>query len=205
MFRLKIGIAIIGGVMIYLGFLEYRVSSGTSSTPKSVELVDLEKGGELANRYISVGEHIAIYAGSVYSFRNSTYSDEEEGPSGRVSYLYYPIIASQRIRGSDEDLDLSFFTVLVKTKRFETVGSIPETIAHEIGVEGLVINRIASLKTEEKNLIRKAFPRIDTSKILILEEGRRPSPFFFWGGLIVGGVALIVVGLGWLVAGLTSH
>jgi hypothetical protein len=221
MFRLKLAMAIIGGVMVFYGFQEYRVSSGSSSTAESVNLAELEGGTELDNTYIKVGPHLAFYDGSIYVYESSEYSNGEPGPSSKVNYTYYPIISLEHSFnvGLDEIAekygdnvpenvkipDLNTFSILVKTKRFSTIGAIPDYIEKELDIRGLVINRIHSLKSDEKRLINETFPTIDTNKILILEEGRRPSSFVFWGGLILGGLALIVVGLGWLVAGFTSH
>ena len=64
-------------------------------------------------------------------------------------------------------------------------------------MQGLVVNRIEELGSEEKDLLRQDYPGLDFNKCLILEEGRQPSEFgavFLMGG---GGLALLLGG-GWL-------
>ena len=64
-------------------------------------------------------------------------------------------------------------------------------------MQGLVINRIEELGTEEKDMLLQDYPGMDFNKCLILEEGRQPSEFakvFLMSG---GGLALLFGG-GWL-------
>lgn len=95
-------------------------------------------------------------------------------------------------RGQEvEPNPLADFTVLVKTKRFSTIGAIPEQFSLEDQVQGLVVNQIASLKDDEKNLITSQFPAVNIDKVLILDDGRRPSVLIglamLLGGLVLSG------------------
>ena len=63
-------------------------------------------------------------------------------------------------------------------------------------VSGMVVNSISSVGWEEQNLLRGAFPDIDFKDILILQEGRKPTSPTFSFGMMGGGGALMLVGLG---------
>jgi len=139
-------------------------------------------------------------------------ANEEPSEDTSVSYTYYPIISEnhsyffqigallQSFGAADaipENLwpEIKQFSVLVKTKRFEQIKDIPMDWKEDASVEGLVINRIESLNSEETDLVRQSFPEIDIEKILILEEGRKPSSKVKSFGMMGGGGVLAVVGV----------
>ncbi len=95
----------------------------------------------------------------------------------------------------DEDgyLTLDNFRVLVRSSRFNTYGELPEGFSRENGLQGMIVNQISSLDSEERSLLRESFPNLDFDQLIILQEGRRPnstSPL----GLIGGGSALFLLG-----------
>jgi len=89
---------------------------------------------------------------------------------------------------------LGDFRVIVKTKRFDTIGAIPDSYVAEDSVQGLFINKIDSLDDEESSLIQQSFPGVDISNVLILEADRRPAAMWKLFGMIGGGVALCLLG-----------
>jgi len=92
--------------------------------------------------------------------------------------------------------EIEHFAALVKTKRFKTVGSIPDDLEDETSVQGLVINRIKSLKGEEAKLIEETFPEIDLDKVLLLEHNRKPASLTKSLGMTFGGALLTLIGIG---------
>ena len=179
MFRIKLAMVVIGGVVAFIGFEEFKVSQGTSTEPESVSLADLEKGTAPDNAHLQIGEHIALYGTAVYEYEQSKYESGEPGPNAKVNHCYYPIfshehpmLASEEPGGSTGD-----FAVLVKTKEFRTVGSIPDGFAEVASIKGLVINKISSLDSEEKSLVNQSFPGANLDKGLMLEQNRTPASF----------------------------
>ena len=129
-----------------------------------------------------------------------------------MNFAYYPIISDShpffmkltllvaQYGDIDRIPDKAFpnvdnFTVLIKTERFDTVGSIPKDWKEEKSVTGLVINKIKKLDGKERELMNQSFPKVDLDKVLILEEGRTPTSSVAALGMIVGGVVLIIAGL----------
>ena len=178
-------------------------SSGTSREAKQVELAELEQGEAPTNTHLRISSHLALYGASVYEYEESKYSSGAPSGSAKVNHCYYPIYSVEHpvmvAFANEEEIDeaqLGTFAVMVKTKRFKTVNSIPDGIDEAASVQGLVINRIGSLDSEEKKLVKQSFPTVNFDKVLILEEGRKPSSLLITLGMLLGGLALIVVGVG---------
>ena len=179
MFRIKLVLIVIGGVVAFMGFEEFKVSSGASAEPVDVELATLEQGGELPNVHARITGHIAVYGGSVYEYEQGQNAGGAPGVGAKVNHCYYPILSIehpfiQAVASDNENADFDNFAVIVKTDRFKTVGAIPDGIDAVDSIQGLVVNRITSLDSEEKDLVRQSFPGVNLDKLLILEDGRAP-------------------------------
>lgn len=178
------------------GWSERQVSSTATVEPLAVELEQLENGPAPDNNHLKIGSHIACYFATVYKATARGKGPKRPNENTQVSYCFYPIVStthpySQHLRqleqkyGSADKVPenvmprLSELKVLVKTSRFRTVGDIPDAWRTESAVQGLVINRISTLSSEEQKLIQQDFGTIDFSKVLILSEGRRPSSLLF--------------------------
>lgn len=82
----------------------------------------------------------------------------------------------------------------MKTKGFNTVGSIPQDPRERASVSGLIVNRIKKLKGDERKYLRQSFPTVDLDEVLILEQDRAPKPLVLSLAMIAGGVLLILGG-----------
>ncbi|QDT67638.1 hypothetical protein MalM25_05380 [Planctomycetes bacterium MalM25] len=207
-FRIQIA-ALIGGAMLaFFGVQEYRVSSSATVGPIEVDLAAVEKGEVDENNHWRLGEHIAIYGACVYQYRQSKYETGEPGPSTKLDYCYYPVVSFDHPfiqqfgeAESGADVPLNDFRVLVKTKKYDTLGSIPDGLGNQDSVQGLVVNLISGLDSEEKELFTGSFPGLDTDKLLLLEEGRAPAPIGKSLGMIGGGLALVLGSVLWFFRG----
>lgn len=213
--RVQLVLIVLGGVLVFVGYQDYRVSSGTTAEPASVDLAALEQGQAADNNHMQIGEHFALYPAAVYEYESSG----EPDPNTKVKKCYYPIISLkhpfvaalaklaeehgglEKIPDNVPPPDIRDFAVLVKTRRFKTVGAIPDGLDGETSVQGLVINRISSLGSEEEKLIKENFPTANLDKVLILEDGRKPASMVKWLGFMLGGLALAAVGVGLFVVG----
>ncbi len=211
MFRLKLAAVVLGAMFAYFGVQEFRVSQGTSVEPVDVELASIEAGDSSENNHIRLGEHFAVYAGSVYQYRQGKYETGEPTGTTDVDYAYYPIISAEHPfftelatladkHGSLDDVPdaewpaIDSFSVIVKTKRFDTIGAIPDSMNAEDSVQGLVINLIEGLDSEEESLLRQSFPKVDVNKVLIVEDGRQPASAMKSLGMTAGGVLVSLAG-----------
>jgi hypothetical protein len=211
MIRAVFGIFALGGVLCYIGYTEHKLSKNTSETPVPTNLVQLEYGVDPPNNHIEIGEHVAVYDALVYCIRQGKYEHGEPGPNKPVEYTYYPVISmshpfvksmkdlgdkdyDQLTPEEQDQLTLKDFKVIVRTCRFDTVGDLPESFATEEKVTGMIVNEISSLGYQERNLITETFPGLDTDKLLILQENRKPSSASFSSGMMLGGGFLMVIG-----------
>jgi len=210
MFRLKIALIVGGGVLAWFGFQELLLNSGSSSQAVEVDLAELESGQSPGDNHLKIGEHLAVYPGCVYSYSaNSQY--EAVTPTTRIQYCYYPVISHshsflqavdevQQMHGGIENVpDEEFptideFSLLVKTRRFRTLGDIPDGYITEPPLQGMVVNQVTSLDSDEKQLLLESYPNADLDKVIILEDGRAPSALKSYG-MTMGGALLVVVGI----------
>lgn len=210
-FRFILVLLILGGVGFYKGVQELNVRLASGRTPLNVELLELESGMIPETYFLEIGSHWAVYDALIYSYNEGQRNDSSD--ELKLNYAFYPVISDQHPynvaidklleeygNNVPEKLIPEFrnFTVLVKTKRFKTVGDIPANWDYMESIEGLVINRLGKLESDEKALILDIFPALDLDTVLILEEGRSVSSigllilYFAGGGLfILGGLFLI--------------
>ena len=213
MFRLKIVLIVLGGFVAFWGSQEWMVSRGASAKPQVIELVELEKNPTISNNHLEIGSHTALYPVCVYEYQMKKGDTGDPTAKTKVNHTYYPIISNdhpylqqlktlkQKYGHLDKVPDkewpeLNKFTVLVKTRSYKTVGSIPIDWVEEQKIQGLVINRIHSLKGKERDLVQRSFPKMNLDKILILEAGRKPASIAKSGGIMAGGVLMILAGVG---------
>jgi hypothetical protein len=198
MFRIKLAMIIGGGFIAFMGFEEFKVSSGATAEAETVSLVDLEAGEVPENAHLAIGEHIALYGAAVYEYEQRDGETGEPGPNAKVNHCYFPIFSTEHplFAVEEETADDDNFAVLVKTNAFSTIGAIPDDFSTVASVKGLVINRIESLDEEETNLVKQSFPDADLDNVLIIEQNREPASVAKSGGMMGGGALLSLVGLG---------
>ena len=138
MVRGGIVLLILGAVLGYYATQEMRVSSGSQGEPLAVDLAKLEAGETPESNYVRVGEHWALYPINVYAYKTGKYDkNQQPGPTTSITHCYYPLISKSHsfaavipklMKGNfDGPLpDFSTFCVLVKTKRYATLGAIPK-------------------------------------------------------------------------------
>ena len=212
MFRLKILLTGLGGFLAFTGIQEFRVSRGTTVEPLAVELSSLESGTAAANNHVLIGEHVAVYGGSVYEYSQDDNSSRAPGAHTKVRVTYYPVISEDHTffeqlnklsekHGTEDaipDADyptIDDFKVLIKTKRFKTIGSIPDGLSFQDRVQGLIVTSIDGLDREEKQLIHESFPNTDVENIIMIMEGREPASLGKSLGMCAGGSVMALLGV----------
>ncbi len=95
--RVKIAMVVIGFVLIFFGYQEFRVSSNSTSEAEKIELSSLEQSDKPKNNHLEIGRHIKFFPGLIYQYSTYSSSDQEidkELPAHTsIDYSYYPIIS----------------------------------------------------------------------------------------------------------------
>jgi len=219
MFRIKLILIGVGGILAYFGFQEFQVSKNTGSEPVLVNLEELEKTKEIPDSgYLEIENAWEAINYMTYYYEYPEFAGTEEKPEYEVTHAYVPLISSNHPYSlALDDLEEKYpdgveipeeefpvmqdFQILLKTNDYKTLGDIPEFWVFHEKLEGVVINKINSFESGEEDLIRQSFPNLDFNKILILEKDRKPSSSFKSFGMMGGGFALIIIGIGLLVVG----
>lgn len=198
-----------GGFLAWDGIGEIRVAGNASTEAVSTNLSDIESDSDWKENFLLIGEHVAINSELIYSYQIDDEVDGETPDEMNINYCYYPIISwdhehfSQRDKlielygdfdsiPDDEYPSVDSFRVLVKTEKFKTVGDINFNWAVQESIQGLIINKLDSLDSDEEELIQSSFPNLDMKKVLILEEGRSPiSPLKGYGFITLGSLLIL--------------
>jgi hypothetical protein len=202
---------IVGLFLLYTGVQEVQVGWDSATEPVAVSLANLEKGVPPPNNHVSLDRHLRLYNTCVYQYTKPKNETRGPGPSTALNHTYYPVISEahpfmarlaelEKRYGSldsipDQDWPkVDQFAVLIKTTTFHTLGAIPKEATICNSMAGMFINRIEQLTGEERRLLAGAYPGLDLSRVLILEENRRPGTRLKYLGFLGGGAGLVLVG-----------
>jgi hypothetical protein len=199
--RFGLWLLLLSGAFCVWGYNEYKLSRDARAEPETVDLAKLESGQVPTQNHVQIGSHVRLYPYLIYSVKKK----DENKPDAPVQHTYYPIISLAhpvmremlaRADGLAKKTDtaplptIKSFRVLVRTTDFQKVSQVPDKAPIEPIVNGMIINSIQDLKGDEADLIKKSFPDVDVSKILILDKDRRPSDLALSLGLMGAGVLL---------------
>ena len=175
MFRLLIGLVVLGGVLVFWGCQEIRVGSDAKSKPQEISVGKLVTEGYGDNAYVKLTDYVVPDDGVIETRddRGSFYSKvwmvlypKDEVPEGTPAL----ILRSGSIN-NDREWDL---------------------FATKDQCEGLIVNSVDSLGSEEKKLLKKQLQSsIDINKAYVFDLDRKPSRG--WGFLMMAGGALLII------------
>lgn len=188
------GIALIGWSTV-----EAKHATASGTQPIEVSLADLAAGAAIAQPYVRLGEHVALYADSI-----------GWGPrrGNRLDWSIYPVVppdhgyleAWRKLAERYPDPDdvpagaiprLEQVHALVLTKRWRTTDANPGGNEQVAGLEGLRF-RYDELDRDESSVVNELLPDFDPERLWVLEEGRRPRPLWLCWALGAAGVVLLV-------------
>ena len=200
MIRIVIAMIVFGGVMMYWGYQELSLASKTDPTPQAITCQELSDSGPGDNANVVMSDFLLCTMAYVYEGVGSSDTTYKTVwvPAVPLGGTYHQkILAMLDAEGNlvgEPPLprDLS---VLVKSSKVSNDSAL-ERLAGADTLSGLVINEIASLGSEEKKILVESYPGVDFNNVWILEHGRAPAGAGKMYGLMGGGLALTLVGLG---------
>lgn len=187
MARLGLFAIVIGGVLGFAGYAEWRVSKGASVEPEEVSLEQLIRRGPEGNAHVRVRD---------FNVGDNIVYEEQSGSWTKVYVPAFPLEPGEVIPEAPPTGPVSALFKSTKAKNEDEL--LREFAA--IPVQGLVTNRIESLGSEETKLLTESYPGTDFDKCLIVQIGRKPASQAKVAGFLGGGTALIVVGILLMVA-----
>lgn len=170
-----------------------------------VELNDLESASATEQTYIRLHTHYRIYSHLIYAHHTGT--DDQ----GNVDAVWYPVISTKHPKASkieqlrsehqsyvripqDSVPMVDDFAVLVKTQQFDTQIELPRGVERSQKIKGEVF-RYTTLDKPERDIIKRAYPKMDLDRLVVLQHERVPAGLIIAMGLLFMGLPLLLVSL----------
>lgn len=193
-----------GGVLLYIGLREFRMMQAAAAEPQTISCAELEKNGPGDNSHVIMEDFILLEQAFVYAAETGSNTwTQLYIPALPIGGAYHLQILSMR----DENGQLPENTpipenigIIVKSEHISGEDELA-TLAESDTLQGLVINTIKSLGSEEKRLLEQSYPGIDFEACWIIEHKRQPPGMGKVAALAGGGIALLFAGLGGLFLG----
>ena len=180
---------ILGIVGLVFGIQEWRLSGIAADQPQSITCQALSGNGPGTNAHVHLTDFVALSNYVHKSENNATLWSEVFIPLYPISDLSparQKMARKQRYIQSNE-VDSTKVHIVLKSSHVTDEAGLLALIHHDT-IDGMIVNKIASLSTKENQLLTEHYPTMDVPDAYILEEGREPR-----GGL--GGLLTIVGGL----------
>lgn len=206
MVRLIIALLVIGCMVAYFGFREFQLGQAASPNAKHISCAELGSKGPGDNAHVLLENHVLCQSGFVYESKNGNASERWTTiwiPAVPIDGEYVQEIkrlmeVSNGKRAGSLPLPKDVH-VLIKSKRVHDQSDL-DRLDNQDTIQGVVINKIDSIGSQEKKLLSEQYPGIDFDKCWIIEHGREPSGPAKSFGMMGGGAALAGLGVLGMVA-----
>lgn len=191
---LGIVLLIVGPIPAFLGWREGRVGEGASEQPVEMPLEQLIARGANGNPHVRIKEF----------FLGDNYVYQENSKSKTWEHVWIPMVPPNAVTEQGTPKAPNNVRAILKNTGVRSKVDT-ELLYHRLAqagvVQGLVINKIASLGHQERKLLQESYPGTDFSQCLIIEEGRKPVAQTMATLMLWGGAALTLLGLGMIIVG----
>ena len=206
MIRLLIGLMVLGGFLIFLGYKEMKLNAGAEDEPQVISAADLIANGPGENKHVRVTD--------LFMIEKCVY-ESPDGEDDNYTRLWIPTFTAgepwiegylleseraQQLGYFDEsavDIPPSF-QILVYTNKINSRAEFDRFINRDV-VQGMIINEISSITSENLRLLREEYPDLDPDNVLILEYERKPAGKGKVVGFFAGGLLLMLIGPGFFI------
>src|SRR3954469_5130438 len=198
--RILLIIIVLGGMLAWFGFQEWRLASAASTTPQTIACADLEAKGPGNNAHVILTDFLLCPSGFVYE-------SSSKGNDSSYTKIWIPAVPLhgeymeelKKLKDSGKDLSTvpppKNVRVIVRSSHVHNDGEL-EKLGDRDTIQGLIVNKVDSLGSKEKEILAGQYPGINLDTCWILDEGRTPRSFGTAGGMIGGGVLLALIGVG---------
>jgi hypothetical protein len=202
-FYVAVALVIVSIGLISTGIKTTKLQKDVTETPVNISLEELEAGTNPTSAYITINEHIAFFWNTVYY--GSKLSDN-------IDYIIYPAVSNiddyrnawtalAEKYSEDEEVPeneipkLENIKVFIKTSQYKTTNDIPTDNCEMDSATGLIVNKLDKLDNDVKELIMQSSPDTDFENIIILDIDKTPSDLKMGSLGLIGGIALLIIGL----------
>ena len=201
MFRFSWAMIVGGGVLVFLAVQDMRLNATAQKEPQQITCAELEKNGAGDNAHIVLQDFLLTTSAFVY----------EEQSGGRWSKVWVPAVPlggeyhRKVLSMLDEQGNLrgnlptpAKVKVIVKSSKVANERELNQ-LADQDTLQGMVVNLISSLGSDEKKLLKESYPFVNFDDCHIVEVGRKPAGTGKLLGFGGGGAVLALLGVGLLV------
>ena len=196
-FRFKLVPLVIGGVLFFIGWQEWRLGTKAKAQPQVISAADLAARGPGANAHIILTDFAPSSGAYVYQANKGVGGSVQ----GRWQKVWVPAVAGGvspfgmqpgGLLGND-------IRIILKTTKAGDENEL-RGIVLQPRLQGLVVNEIETMSGDEKKKLSESYPGVDFTRCWILEIGREPAGVPKVLGLMGGGGMLFLAGAAWLAA-----
>jgi len=197
--RVKIGLIVVGCVLGYYGFKELKLNRTAQTVAQSLTCAQLLQSGPGENAHISMSDLLLCDFAYIYAEESGRWAGAWV-PAVPMNGPYHTRVMELLEQGVPE-------REIPMPKNIGLIVKLPDargeddvtTAAAQATLQGMVVNEIESLGSEEKRVLKESYPAVDFNACYIFEVGRRPAGAGKLFGLFGGGaLCFVVVGLWWL-------
>ena len=184
--RICLGLIIAGIAAIFFGWQDWQLSRLVKSEPQSITCAALGQTGYGDNAHVQVTNTFLSPGGYVY----------QERGRGSTSWakVWIPLIDidsayADSLRVLPEGTPIpgpTNFNVIMQTEHVSDLSEL-RSLSEADSFTGIVINKIDSLDSDTKRLLRESYPGVDLERCWILDHNRsKPSAARGLGLLVLG-------------------
>jgi hypothetical protein len=163
--RLTLGLLVFGVVFTVMGFQEMSLSSASSADPETISLRKLIERGASGNPNLLLTNYLICDDIVV------------EHPQLRDTWnkVWVPIVPFETIDGQRPNLaNIKNPQAIIYSEHVHDEHELVAKLQVQ-QLRGMVTNRITSLASKDKDLLRTRYPNVDFDRCLIFHEGREPK------------------------------
>ncbi len=201
MFRILLGLIVLGLILIWTGYRESNLSAVAKDVPQSMSCADLAAKGPGDNAFIELSDFLLTTSSYVY--------EEKKGRWRKVWVPAVPLhgeyhnrllaIVNDTTGTAPDNIPLpQDIRVIVQDGDARNDNDVEELASRNV-IRGMVINEIAGLDNDTRTLLTESYPHVDFEQCYVFEVGRTPSGSGGLIGYFGGGAALLALGIGGLV------
>jgi hypothetical protein len=193
--RLILALVIGGGFLTFIGVQDFRLNQASKAEPQEITCVDLVANGPGDNALIVIGDFLLCDFAFVYEEKGNDWSKVwvPAVPLGGEFHQKLLSMVGEDGRLTGEVPMPKDVKVIVKSTDVSNEREL-SNLAEKDTLQGLVINQIESLGSEEEKILKESYPTVDFDDCWIVEVGRAPATIGRIAGFFLGGVALMVIG-----------